>query len=177
MMTKKQGRGAPLAVGSLAAAASAALLGAVMSGPLLRADGPEADPALKRTRAQVKMLDELYKNAVVSITNKYDGPPAIKVAKDIFAAMEKSGWHKARLVDDSGSPQNEANLPHTDFEKRAAVAIRAGKPYFEEIEGSGPGRKLYAATVVPAVTKKCAACHGVNEGDLLGFIRYEIPVK
>ncbi len=110
-----------------------------MSGPLLRADGPEADPALKRTREQVKMLDELYKNAVVSITNKYDGPPAIKVAKEVFAAMEKSGWHKAKLVDASGSPQNEANLPQTDFEKRAAVAIRAGKPYFEEIEGYWTG--------------------------------------
>ena len=69
-----------------------------MSGPLLRAAGPAADPALERTREQVKMLDELYKNA-------------------------------------------------------------------------------YVATVVPAVTKKCAKCHGVNEGDLLGFIRYEVPIK
>jgi len=176
-MTKKMGRAALLSVGFLAVSTSAALLGVVMSGPLLRADGPAADPAVERTRDQVKMLDELYKNAVVSITNKYDGPPAIKVAKDVFAAMEKSGWHKAKLVDASGSPQNEANLPQTNFEKRAAVAIRAGKPYFEEIEGNGPGRKLYAATVVPAVTKKCATCHGVNEGDLLGFIRYEVPVK
>ena len=103
-MTKKLGRAALLGVGSLAAATSAAVLGLVMSGPLLRADGPAADPALERTREQVKMLDELYKNAVVSITNKYDGPPAIKVAKDVFAAMEKSGWHKAKLVDASGSP-------------------------------------------------------------------------
>ena len=76
-----------------------------------------------------------------------------------------------------GSPQNEANLPQTSFEKRAAAAIQAGKPYFDEIEGIGPERKRHAATVVPAVTKKCARCHGVREGDLLGFIRYEIPVK
>jgi hypothetical protein len=176
-MTKRPDRATLLSVGFLAVSAAAALLGVFMSGPVLRADGPEADPAVKRTREQVKMLDELYNNAVVSITNKYDGPPAIKVAKDVFAAMEKSGWQRAKLVDASGSPQNEANLPQTDFEKRAAAAILAGKPYFEEIEGIGPGRKLYAATVVPAVTKKCAKCHGVSEGDLLGFIRYEIPVK
>jgi hypothetical protein len=176
-MTKTPGRVGLLTVGFLAIATSACLLGPVMSGLRLRADGPDADPALKRTREQVKMLDELYKNAVVSITNKYDGPPAIKVAKDVFAAMEKSGWHKAKLVDASGSPQNEANMPQTSFEKRAAAAIRAGQPYFEEIEGIGSGRKLYAATVVPAVSKKCASCHGVSEGDLLGFIRYEIPVK
>ncbi len=176
-MKKTLGHVALLTVGSLAIATSAALLGLVISGPLLRADGPEADPALKRTREQVKMLDELYKNAVVSITNKYDGPPAIKVAKDVFAAMEKGGWHNAKLVDASGSPQNEANLPQTEFEKRAAVVMRAGRSYYDEVEGNGPKRKLYAATVVPAVTKKCATCHGVSEGDLLGFIRYEISVK
>ena len=176
-MTKKPGRKAVLAVGRLAAATSAAIVGLLLTGPVLRAEGPKADPALERTREQVKMLDELYKNAVVSINSKYDGPPAIKVAKDVFAAMEKSGWHKAKLVDASGTPQNEANLPQTDFEKRAAKAMRAGKPYYEEVAGADAGRKLFAATVVPAVAKKCATCHGVKEGALLGFIRYEIPVK
>ena len=148
-----------------------------VTGSLLLASGPTDDPALERTRTQVKMLDELYKNAVVSITNKYNGPPAIKVAMELFAAMEKSGWHKAKLVDASGSPKNEANLPQSAFEKRAAVAMRAGKAYFEEVDGAGPARTLRAATIVPAVTKKCAKCHGANEGDLLGFIRYEVPVK
>jgi hypothetical protein len=166
-----------LCVGSLATAA--ALLALALSGPRLRAGESESagDPALQRAREQVKMIDELYKNAVVSITNKYNGPPAIKVAKDVFAAMEKSGWHKAKLVDATGVPQNEANLPQTDFEKRAAKAIQAGKPYYEEVAGQGLDRTLYAATVVPAVTGKCATCHAVNQGDLLGFIRYEMPVK
>ena len=123
------------------------------------------------------MLDELYKNAVVSITNRYEGPPAIKVAMDVFSAMSKSGWHKAKLVDASGNPQNEANLPKTGFEERAAKAIRGGKPYYDEVVGTGDGRTLFAATIVPAVTQKCATCHGAKKGDLLGFIRYEIPVK
>lgn len=175
-MTKKPGR-TILGVGSLAAATSAAFLGLLLRGSALRADDPQADPALERTREQVKMLDALYKNAVVSVNSRYEGPPAIKVANDVFAAMEKGGWHKAKLVDASGMPQNEANLPQTEFEKRAAEAMRAGKPYYEEVAGADAGRKLYAATVVPAVAKKCASCHGVKEGDLLGFIRYEIPVK
>lgn len=166
-----------LGVGPLVVAILAAMVVLVLSGSLLHAGDPAADSALEATREQVKMLDELYKNAVVSITNKYNGPPAIKVAMDVFAAMEKSGWHKAKLIDATGTPQNEANLPRTDFEKRAVAAIRAGKSYFEEVEGSGTERKLYAATVVPAVTQKCATCHAVNKGDLLGFIRYEIPVK
>ena len=36
---------------------------------------------------------------------------------------------------------------------------------------------LCAATVVPAVHERCATCHGVKQGDLLGFIRYDLPVK
>jgi hypothetical protein len=62
-------------------------------GRLARADeGPVADAALERTRDQVKMLDDLYETAVVSITKRYvggqDHQPAIKVAQDIFGAMK-----------------------------------------------------------------------------------------
>jgi len=49
---------------------------------------PDSDPALERTRAQAKMLDDLFKVAVVDITNRYDGPPAAKVAKANFAAAQ-----------------------------------------------------------------------------------------
>ncbi len=135
------------------------------------------DEALARTREEVQMLDVLYKNAVVAVTEIYDGPPAIKVAKKVFAAMDDKGYHSAQLVDASGAPQNEANLPDTNFEKRAEAAMRAGKPYYEEIVGEGKDRRLLAATVVPAVHEKCAKCHGVKEGDLLGFIRYDLPVR
>ena len=144
--------------------------------PALAADKAD-DPALARARDEVQKLDALYKTAVVSVTNRFEGPPAIKMAMDVFAAMEKGGWHKAKLMDASGDPQNAANLPATDFEKRAAKAMKAGKPYYDEVSGEGDGRTLYAATIVPAVLKKCAVCHGVEEGDLLGFIRYEVPIK
>jgi hypothetical protein len=144
-----------------------------------RADeGQGDDPAVVRTREQVKMLDDLYKNAVVAITQIYDdGPPAVRVAHKLFAAMEKAGHHSARLVDASGSPLNEKNEPVTPFEKKAAEVISSGKPYYEEIVGEGSERRLMAATVVPAVLPRCAKCHGAKEGDLLGFIRYDLPVK
>ncbi|SIO65575.1 Protein of unknown function [Singulisphaera sp. GP187] len=162
----------------VASLAAAALVAVLVSGTNLRADEAGKDPAVTRARDQVKMLDSLYKTAVVSVTKRYDeGPPAIKVAMDVFGAMDKEGWHKAKLVDASGAPQNEANLPKTDFEKRAAKAMQAGKPYYEEIAGQGEKRTLYAATIVPAVLKRCASCHGAKEGELLGFIRYEVPVK
>ena len=52
-----------------------------------------------------------------------------------------------------------------------------GKTYHEEVVGKGTSRHLRVATVVPAVTRKCATCHGVKEGDLLGFLSYDLPVN
>jgi hypothetical protein len=138
---------------------------------------PESDPALERTRAQAKMLDDLFKVAVVDITNRYDGPPAAKVAKAIFAAAQDKQYFKAKLLDATGAPQNEANVPRDEFEKRAAKAMTEGKTYLEEVVGKGEARHLRVATVVPAVTQKCAKCHGVKQGDLLGFLSYDMPIR
>ena len=138
---------------------------------------PESDAALERTRAQARMLDDLFKVAVVDITNRYDGPPAAKVAKAIFAAARDKEYCEAKLLDATGAPQNEANVAQDDFEKRAAKAMTEGKTYFEEVIGKGEARRLRVATVVPAVVRKCAKCHGVEKGDLLGFLSYDLPVK
>jgi hypothetical protein len=137
---------------------------------------PEADPPMARARAQAKMLDDLFKVAVVDITNRYDGPPAIKVAKAIFATAKDKKYFNAKLVDATGAPQNEANVPQDAFEKRAAKAMTEGKTYLEEVVGKGSARRLRVATVVPAVVQKCAKCHGVKQGDLLGFLSYDLPV-
>jgi hypothetical protein len=170
----------PARIGFGAVLAAMALAGIVRGyGPA--GDGTKAqgdDAALKRARREVKMLDELYKNAVVSITQIYgDGPPAVRVAKQVFKAMEDGEYHSAKLVDATGSPLNEANRPATPFEERAEKAILEGKAYYEEVVGEGADRRLLAATVVPAVLPRCAKCHGVEEGELLGFIRYDLKVE
>ena len=180
-MTKKTGNAFGDA-GPLAAATSASFVGLLLLGTALLAGGPEDDPALERTREQVKMLDDLYKNAVVSITTRYvgaqDKQPAIMVAQDVFGAMRKQGWHSAKLVDATGEPLNDANAPQTDFEKEAAREINAGKPYFDRVVGEGKDRRLLAATVVPVVMQKCADCHTHKKvGEVLGFIRYDVPIK
>src|SRR5215470_1416069 len=71
----------------LAALLSATFIG-MSSGRIARVGtGPqtEVDRALEWTREQVKMLDQIYKNAVVSITKRYvgtqDEQPAIMVAQ------------------------------------------------------------------------------------------------
>ncbi len=141
----------------------------------------EPTEALARTRKQVQLLDDLYKNAVVSITSRYvkeqDTQPAALVAKDVFGAMQKKGYHKARLVDASGNPQNADNKATSAFEKKAVEAIRSGKPYFDEVIEKDGKSILQAATIVPAVMPQCASCHGVKEGELLGAIVYELPIE
>lgn len=58
--------------------------------------------AVDRTRSQILMLDDLYKTAVVAITEHYVKDPstlsAASAAKVLFAAMNKNGWHEARLL-------------------------------------------------------------------------------
>jgi hypothetical protein len=167
--------GAGLGTGLAALTVAALALGTGRAGAGSNEGGDDA--ALARARRQVKMLDDLYKNAVVSITRIYDdGPPAVRVAKQVFKAMEEGKHHSARLVDATGSPLNEVNRPATPFEERAEKAIQEGKPYYEEVVGEGADRRLLAATVVPAVLPRCAKCHGVKEGELLGFLRYEVKV-
>lgn len=137
--------------------------------------------ALERTREQVRMLDALYKNAVVSITKNYVNQqadvPAAAVAKDVFEAMKAKKYHNARLIDVTGKPKNKENVARTDFEKAAVAAIRSGQEYFEEVTRVDGQPVLRAATVVPAVMEQCVICHGKREKNLLGTIVYELPIK
>lgn len=137
--------------------------------------------AIERTREQIKMLDDLYKTAVVGINDTYvekqQDVPAAMVAAQVFDAMRKKGYHNARLVDVSGKPKHDDNVAKTPFEKAAAKEILAGKTYVEEIGEKDGKPVMRAATLVPAVNKTCAACHRVKVGDKLGMIVYEVPIK
>ena len=99
-----------------------------------RAPANEPDAALERTRAQAKMLDDLLKVAVVDITNRYDGPPAAKVAKSIFAAAKDKQYFEARLVDISGAPLNEEfgkAVGADAYCRDAAVAVETAKEFMK----------------------------------------------
>ncbi len=138
--------------------------------------------ALERTRANVRMLDDVYKGFVVNITETYvkaqELTPAARIAQKVFKHMETKGWHSARLVDATGNPFNPANSPRKGFEKRAIAKIKSGQAYYEEIATANGHPVLRAATVVPAVMKQCAACHtGRKKGELLGAIVYEMPIR
>lgn len=138
--------------------------------------------AVERARETVKLIDALYKNYVVEITATYVDqkkvPPAARVTKRVFTAMHKGGFHSARLVDATGEPVNEDNRPNTAFEKKAVDVIKGGKGYYEEVDVVAGKNVLRAATVVPVVMKQCIACHpGYKQGDVLGALVYEVPIK
>jgi hypothetical protein len=168
-------------------AMAAALAALVLAGSLHVPAGTQdkAGPdkaAVERTRDTVKLIDSLYKNYVVEITATYVGekkqPPAARVTQRVFKAMHKGGFHSARLVDGTGDPVNPDNAPANEFEKKAIAAIKGGKPYFDEVATVDGKNVLRAATIVPVVMKQCIVCHpGHKEGDLLGAIVYELPIK
>src|SRR5262245_6003009 len=81
------------------------------------------DKAIERARREVRMLDDLYKTAVVLINDHYvqdeTSLAAGVAARALFAAMQEKGWHEAHLVDATGEAVNSDNNPRNDFEKAA----------------------------------------------------------
>ncbi len=137
---------------------------------------------LDHARKTVRMLDDLYKTYIVLITEEYVNDPSIlpaaTLSKRVFKSMNKKGWHKARLLDATGTPFNPENNPKDEFERDAINAMISGKTYFEKIEKIEGKDHLRAVTSVHAVMKGCISCHPSSKvGDLLGGIAYNIALE
>ena len=137
---------------------------------------------LEYARKTVRMLDDVYKTYIVLITEEYvDDPsvlPAATLSKRVFKSMNKKGWHKARLLDATGTPFNPDNNPVDAFERDAINEMISGKTYFEKIEKIEGKDHLRAVTSVHAVVKGCISCHPSSKfGDLLGGIAYNIALE
>jgi len=147
-------------------------------------DAKTEDILLERTRREVRMLDDLYKGAIVAITQHYvndkETIPAGTAFKSLFVAVEKKGWHKVRLIDVSGEPYSDENVAEDDFEKMAVKALAAGKANVETIEVRDGTRHLRVATPIPVVFDKCVMCHDnyadVPKGQAIGALSYTMPI-
>ncbi len=143
--------------------------------------------AVERTRKTVRMLDDVYKSAVVLITQHYvndeDDLPAGSAAIALFDAVKKKGWHEVKLLDVSGEPYNDDNVAKDDFDKEATKRIKAGESWYEQVvKGDKKNkRSLRVATPIPVVLKKCVMCHphyeDVKEGEAIGLLSYTIPIE
>lgn len=146
---------------------------------------PQRDRALERTRKQVKMLDDIYKSAVVLITTHYvndeNDLPAGSAAIALFDAVKKKGWHEVRLLDASGQPIEEKNTAKDEFEKTAVAKLKAGESYFDEVVKKDGKRYLRAATPIPVVMEKCIMCHEnyrqAKKGEPIGALSYTLPIE
>lgn len=146
--------------------------------------GPPAE-SLERTRKQVRMLDDIYKGAIVTITDNYvndrETIPAGTAFKKIFKAVEEKGWHTVRLVDATGEPYESENVAVDDFDKRAIRELLAGKPWVEAVEQLDGKPQLRVATPIPVVMDKCVMCHSnyasVAKGQAIGALIYRVPIE
>lgn len=142
------------------------------------------DPAVERARREVRMLDDIYKTSIVLITKHYvhndDDLPAGSAFKALFAAVEEKGWHQVRLLDATGEPYEEANLPKSKFEKKAIKELLKGKAVYDEVVVEDGKKYLRAATAIPVVMEKCIMCHenyrGVPKGKAIGALGYRVPI-
>lgn len=139
--------------------------------------------AVNRTRQQVLMLDDLYKTAVVAITEHYVKDPstlsAASAAKVLFAAMKSKGWHDARLLGFTDALHNPSeNKPKDDFEQTAKQKILAGAASYEAVETQNGKQIFRMATSVPVVMEKCVMCHAGFKGvkGAIGAISYSLPL-
>ena len=152
-----------------------------------RADKPaKPDPAaVERARKQVRMLDDLYKTAVILITEHYvhdeNGLAAGSAARLLFKSMKEKGWHEARLIDATGEPYEEKNAPADEFEKSAIAQLKNGQTFVDAIIEKDGKPYLRAATPVPVVMEKCIMCHAhyktVDKGQPIGAIGYIVPIE
>jgi len=142
------------------------------------------DPAVERARQTVRMLDDIYKTAVVLITDKYvhgEGDfPAGSAAIALFDAVQQKGWHKVRLIDVTGEPYDDKNVAQSAFEKDAVLRLKKGETFVEEIAEVEGKPVLNVATPVPVVLEKCVMCHAhykdAAPGAAIGAIVYQLPI-
>src|SRR5688500_2623635 len=131
------------------------------------------------------MLDDVYKQAIVLITDKYvhdmDDFAAGSAAVAWFKGASKTGYHNVRLIDATGQPYEEAHVAKADFDKHGIKTLNAGDTYAHEVVTKDGKPYLRAMTPVPVVLKKCAMCHDhyndAKEGEPIGAISYEMPIR
>ena len=146
--------------------------------------GSGEDEAVLRTRKQTRMLDDLYKTAIVLITEHYvkgDEPAAAVAGKLLWKEMKAKGHHEVRLLDATGDPIEPTNVATDAFEKAALKEIIAGKASVDRVVEKDGKRFLRTATIVPVVMTKCVACHPhyakVPKGQAIGALVYTLPIE
>jgi hypothetical protein len=175
-----------LFVPALSVAAAALLLALAPSHRLVAEDKGKVDDvaSVERARKTVHMLDDIYKTAIVLVTDKYvqskKDYPAGRIAVNWFKAISKKGSHEVRIIDASGEPYSDANVAKDDFDKEGIRQMKLGKAFYERVERRDGKSYLRAMTPVPVVMDKCIMCHEnykmAKPGEAIGALTYKVPI-
>ena len=145
----------------------------------------EEPAAVERARKTVLMLDDIYKTAIVLITDKYvhteKDYPAGRAAVNWFRAISKKGSHEVRIIDASGEPNSKANVARDEFDKEGIRQMKLGKAFYEQVIHKDGKPYLRAMTPVPVVMEKCIMCHAnyktARKGGAIGALTYTVPIE
>jgi hypothetical protein len=168
-------------VGLALGLAATLTIGGVASFAAENASG-KPDAAVERTRQEVKMLDDLFKNAIVLIDGHYvktpSDLPAATAAKALWAALKKDGWYDVRILGLTDVIGDQDDVPRDAFEQTAAKKLLAGDASYEELVETGGKRYLRVATGIPVVSDNCLMCHANFKGNKgnIGALSYTVPV-
>ena len=142
----------------------------------------EKDRNLRSARRETKMLDTLYKTAIVSVTQTYvendSSTAAITTFQPVVKAMKDGNYHVVRLVDGLGEPINPENSPKDAFEKRAVKEMLAGKDMIDAVEVIDGKEYLRTMTTLPMALEKCILCHDNYRGKkIVGGVSFLLPLN
>lgn len=177
-MRHERGRRTRRVGGALALALGASMWGVALAAAAGAEGEPSAPPvrvSLAEGRRMTRMMDDIYKVAVITTHKMYvldPGTPAAVIwAKQVIRQVQSKGWPEARILSAVERPLNPENHPADAFERQAVQAFRSGKPSYEKVE---PGALRYA-TEIRITDKTCLTCHVHNkEGDLVGGVSYRV---
>src|SRR5690606_17250730 len=135
-------------------------------------------------RKTAMMLDDIYKKAIVLITDKYveseDDFAAGSAAVLLFDQISKSGTHEVQLLDATDEPYDPENVADDDFEKLGIKKLKEGAKTYEAVEKRDGKDVFRIITPVPVVMQRCVMCHphyaDAKEGAPIGAISYVIPL-
>ncbi len=140
---------------------------------------------IQRSRRRVNTLDNVFKQTIVLITDKYvhdeDDFAAGSAAVLLFKNVSESSEIDVRLIDVTGDPYDPENVAKDPFEKEGVKLLKNGATGHEQVITQEGKPYLRALTPVPVVMQKCVMCHShyedAKKGEAIGAISYTIPIE